>query len=215
MKKVILFIMASVCSMQLLASDKSTELLTLQKSWANANYQLTGDAQEEAFEALLLSSDNLVQKHPEKAEFWIWKGIIQSSYAGVKGGLSALGLVKEARKSLEQALEIDDTALEGSAYTSLGTLYHKVPGWPVGFGNDDEAEILLKKALTINKHGIDPNYFYGEFLFDNKKYAMAKEYLDIASASPARVERPLADEARRKEIDALLIQVNKKLQKKK
>ena len=50
--------------------------------------------------------------------------------------------------------------------TSLGTLYYKVPGWPIGFGSDKKAREYLAKALDLNPTGIDPNYFMGEFLFD-------------------------------------------------
>lgn len=205
----------SFCVMQAHAYEPDADLLAMQQSWATANYRLVDDAQEEAFEALLALSEDLTVKHPEQAELWVWKGIIQSSYAGVKGGLGALGLAKKARKSLEKGLELDDTALQGSAYTSLGTLFHKVPGWPLGFGDDDEAEVLLEKALKINEFAIDPNYFYAEFLFDNKKYENAKQHLNKALQSPPREERPLADEARRKEVEALLVQVNKRLDKKK
>ena len=42
---------------------------------------------------------------PTRAEALIWEGIIESSYAGAKGGLGALGLAKEARGNLEAALE--------------------------------------------------------------------------------------------------------------
>jgi Tfp pilus assembly protein PilF len=77
-----------------------------------------------------------------------------------------LSLAKDAKKPLE----IDESALNGSAYASLGTLYHKVPGWPLGFGDDDTAKEMLEKAMLINPNGIDSNYFYGEFLFDEKKY---------------------------------------------
>ncbi|MDA1382172.1 hypothetical protein PCI56_27515 [Plesiomonas shigelloides subsp. oncorhynchi] len=54
-------------------------------------------------------------------------------------------MVKEAKASLEKALKQNPNALDGSAYTSLGSLYYKVPGWPVGFGDDEQAERLLKK----------------------------------------------------------------------
>jgi hypothetical protein len=58
-------------------------------------------------------------------------------------------------------MAIDPRALQGSAYTSLGSLYYQVPGWPIGFGDDKRAEAMLLKALEINPDGIDPNYFYG------------------------------------------------------
>ena len=34
--------------------------------------------------------------------------------------------------------------------SSLGVLYYKVPGWPIGFGDKDKARDLLQKALAVN-----------------------------------------------------------------
>lgn len=75
----------------------------------------------------------------------IWSAIIDSSWAGAKGGLGALSLVKQARSDLEKAISIDPNALQGSAWTSLGALYYQVPGWPIGFGDKNKAEEMLKK----------------------------------------------------------------------
>jgi len=111
-----------------------------------------------------------------------------------------LSLAKESRADLEKALSLDDKALDGSAYTSLGTLYYSVPGWPVGFGDDDKAEELLKKALALKPDGIDQNYFYGSYLISEKRYAEARRYLDKARKAPPRPGRQLADEGRQKEI---------------
>jgi tetratricopeptide (TPR) repeat protein len=203
----------SVFAFTLSATESSSELLMIQNTWAKTNYQLQDDEQVEQFEALLVSIDEQINLHPEQAEFWVWKGIVQSSFAGAKGGLGALSLAKKARKSLQKALALDDAALQGSAYTSLGTLYHKVPGWPLGFGDDDEAKLLLEKALKLNPEGIDPNYFYGEYLYDDKDYNGAMKHLETALNAPQRIERPLADSGRRTEIEILLAQVKKRMDK--
>ena len=138
----------------------------------------------------------------ELGERRIWQGIVLSTWAGAKGGLGALGLAKRARQPLEAALKIDPTALDGSAYTSLGSLYSKVPGFPAGFGDDDKAEQLLQAALKVSPDGIDPNYFYGEFLVDEDRYAEAVTYLTRALAAPPRPNRELADKGRRAEAEA-------------
>ena len=213
-----LFLISSFISLGSLANnanDFDDKLLYLQHEWASVNYTLKGNSQEDAFDELSVAAESFVNKYPERAETWIWKGIIQSSYAGAKGGLGALSLAKQAKKSFEKAIEIDDSALSGSAYTSLGTLYHKVPGWPIAFGDDDDAKAFLEKALTINPTGIDANYFYGEFMLDERKYEIAKRHLAIAKAAPARELRPLADKYRNDEIEVLLTKVEKKLKKKK
>ncbi|MFT6086067.1 MAG: tetratricopeptide (TPR) repeat protein [Glaciecola sp.] len=192
----------------------STQLLDLQQQWAKVNYQLVDDAQKDGFDNLIKQAQELVKTNPDDANGLVWLGIIESSYAGAKGGLGALSLAKAAKKSLEESMQIDDSALNGSAYTSLGTLYHKVPGWPIAFGDDDTAKEMLKKAMVINPNGIDSNYFYAEFLFDEKEYTKAKEHLTLALQATPRLERPLADEFRRIEINKLMAKVDKKLQKK-
>jgi len=170
-----------------------------------------GGSQKVGFAALVAQADQKVAAHPQSAELYIWRGIIKSTYAGVKGGLGALKYAKAAKADLEKALELDAEALKGSAYTSLGTLYFNVPGWPVGFGDDDKAEQLLKKALSINPDGIDPNYFYGDYLRSEKRYAEAKFYMEKALQAKPRAGRELADEGRRKEIQKALLNIEKRL----
>ncbi len=70
----------------------------------------------------------------------------------------------------------------------------------MGFGDDEKAEQLLKQALAINPTGIDPNFFYGDFLLDQGRKAEAKGYLEKALAAPPRPGRELADQGRRIEI---------------
>lgn len=180
-----------------------TQLLAIQQDWARANYSTSGDDKEKAFEALAQRAAAFVKAFPGRAEPLIWQGIVLSSKAGVDGGLGALGLAKQARASLEAALRIDPNSLEGSAYTSLGTLYYKVPGFPLGFGDHKKARQMLEAALKINPTGIDPNYFYGEFLHEDHHDAEALVYLEKALAAPPRPNRELADRGRRAEIEAL------------
>lgn len=183
----------------------------LQRDWAIANYQLTGKARDESFADLVERADRAVATHPGSADLLIWNGIIKSSYAGAKGGLGALSLARDARKSLEAALEIDPQALDGSAYASLGTLYYKVPGWPVGFGNDRKAVQLLQKAIAINPDGIDSNYFYADFLLQQKEYEQAEQYLLKAQNAAPRPGREVADAGRQEEIVGALKLAREKL----
>jgi cytochrome c-type biogenesis protein CcmH/NrfG len=192
----------------------STQLLDLQQQWAKVNYQLVDDAQKDGFDNLIKQAQELVKTNPDNANSLVWLGIIESSYAGAKGGLGALSLAKAAKKSLEESMKIDDSVLNGSAYTSLGTLYHKVPGWPIAFGDDDTAKEMLEQGMVINPNGIDSNYFYAEFLFDEKEYTRAKEHLTLALQATQRLERPLADEFRRIEVNKLMAKVEKKIHKK-
>jgi tetratricopeptide (TPR) repeat protein len=176
----------------------------LQREWETVKYKVPAKEQEARFEALAAKAHKVSVAFPDRAEPLIWEGIVVSSLAGAKGGLGALGLVKQAKTLYEGALKMQPEALEGSAYNSLGVLYYKVPGWPVGFGDKAKAQELLQKALAINPRGIDPNYFYGEYLIETGKPADAVAYLERALEAPARPGRDLADAGRRDEAKVLL-----------
>lgn len=170
------------------------ELLQIQNDWAATNYLTQGDDRKATeFETLRQRTEAFEKAYPGRAEPLIWEGIVLSTYAGVKGGLGALSMAKQARAKLDAALKLDPAALEGSAYTSLGTLYYKVPGFPLGFGDSNKARQLLTAALKLNPDGIDPNYFYGEFLFEEGEYAAAIQALRRALAAPPRPNRDVAD----------------------
>ncbi|MDT8310660.1 MAG: hypothetical protein RQ732_04365 [Methylophaga sp.] len=192
----------------------SPKVVDLQTKWAEANYNLSGKAQTQAFETLIKEADAAKTMSSNAADILIWRGIIHSSYAGIKGGIGALSLAKAAKTDLETALKLDDKALDGSAYTTLGTLYHKVPGWPLGFGDDDKAAELLKTSIKLNPEGIDSNYFYGLFLMDKKDFKAAEQHLLKAQQAAPRPERPLADKGRQAEIRKALQQVRHQLSQK-
>lgn len=204
-------LLASVPSM---AGQFEDTLLDIQHRWAEANYETSGKNQKKAFAALLENARAFAENHEDRAEALVWHGIVASTYAGVKGPFGAMSLAKEARDALLAAESLDPGVLDGSVYTSLGTLYSKVPGGIIGFGDKDLARDYFQKAINANPDGIDPNYFYAEYLFEQEEFEAAKSALLKAQQAPARPERPLADEGRQHEVAELLTQVNKSLSKK-
>ena len=196
----LLFIMLLLPFTQTSAAGLTEDIASLQHEWARIKYKIREDLQEAQFEALAKTAETITARYPNRAEPLIWEGIVLSTWAGARGGLGALKLVKRSRERLEKALDINPAALDGSAYTSLGTLYYKVPGWPVGFGDDDKAEELLTRALEINPDGIDPNFFYGEFLLEEKRYEESLKVLNHASQAAPRPGRETADAGRKMEI---------------
>lgn len=194
------------------ANEKVPEYLAkLQTDWAKANYDTPLKDQTQAFTQLLDQLNQVQSQHPKDTQLLVWSGIIKSSYAGVKGGLGALALVKEAKRDFEAAIRQDPHALQGSAYTSLGYLYAKVPGWPIGFGDDKKAAKLLQQGLSENPTGIDSNYFYGLYWLDKKEYEQASTYLHKAQMAAPRSDRPLADSGRQKEISIALNTIDREL----
>jgi len=186
------------------ADDFTAGLSSIQQEWAAANYQTTGDARSSAFDVLVEHASALRAQYPTRVEAVAWEGIVLSSYAGEVSAMSAMKYAKAARAALEQAEQLDATALGGGVYASLGALYSKVPGGFIGFGDDKLAAQYFAKALAVDPDNIDNNYFYGEFLLEQGDYARARSVLEHALAAPTVADRPVFDAGRREEIRALL-----------
>jgi tetratricopeptide (TPR) repeat protein len=195
---------AVVCSPAAWAAPVDDAVAELQRDWEVIRYQTPASDREKRFEALVAKAHQTSGNFGGRAEPLVWEGIIVSSLAGEKGGLGALGLAKQAKAIYEQAIRIDPKTLEGSALNSLAVLYYKVPGWPLGFGDKAKAGALLQQALALNPQGIDPNYFYAEYLVETDHADEAAPYLERALQAPARPGRQIADSGRREEARALL-----------
>jgi tetratricopeptide (TPR) repeat protein len=184
----------------------------LESEWARIKYQVKDeDAQLDQLEALATDAAAACQRYPGRAEPLVWDGIITSTEAGVAGGFNALSLAKAARKMFEQAGQIDPRVLDGAVPTSLGSLYYLVPGFPLGFGNDDKARGYLEQGVAMSPNGLDSNFFYGDFLFQQGEYEKAEQVLNRALLAPAHPDRPVWDAGRRAEINALMKKIREKL----
>ncbi len=186
------------------AAQPPADLADIAHTWAHVTYEVPPGDQDAAYRVLESRAEKLVQTNPGDADAKVWLAIILSTHAGEHGGLGALGMAKQARTLLEQAQAIRPDALDGSIYTTLGSLYDHVPGWPLGFGDTDKARALLLKALQVNPTGIDPNYFYADFLYRHGDRAGALAAVRKALAATPRPDQPLADRGRRAQAEKLL-----------
>lgn len=189
------------------ADPLNDAIVELQHDWAKGYYNTPAKQQESFFEGLQAKAHQVTEKFPGRPEPLIWEGIITSTHAKYQGLFSAGGTAKAARDLLRAAEKIDPNAMDGSALTSLGSLYYKVPRFG-SFGDHDKARDYLERALSINPNGIDPNFFYGEFLVEHGDKpgdkALGVEHLKKALAAPPRPGREDADEGRKGEIQQVL-----------
>lgn len=190
----------------------NADIQHLEHEWARIVYQVKDhDQQLDQIDALNKEASVIEQRYPNRAEPLIWHGIISSEEAAIASVFTALGWAKDARALFERAEKIDPRALQGAVPMSLGTLYYRVPGFPVGFGDNDLARKYLEQAMAQNPDGLDSNYFYGDFLLQQGDYAKAKQVLEHGLAAPVTPDRPVWDTGRRAEIRELLAKTNQKL----
>ena len=187
------------------------DLASLQQRWAKARYEMKGDEQKKELEKLIAEADVFAQKNADKADGYIWAGVMRGSLGEAINGMSALGIVKQAKTNLEKALAIDPKAEEGYAYGVLGLLYSKVPS-VIAFGDKKKARELLLKGVEVGPNGMNTNYFLAQFLYEQDEYKEALQYIERAAAAqpPAPPEQSLAVSYRQAEIRVLAEKIKAK-----
>lgn len=189
-----------------------TDVARIGSEWARIKYQVHGrDEQYRQIDALAKQAAQVVARYPGHAEPLLWQGIVTSEEAGMANVFQQLGLARAARDILNRAAAIDARAANGGVPMSLGVLYYRVPGFPIGFGNTDKARTYLKTALAMDPGGLDANYFYGDFLKTQGDYKGAAIYLDRALHAPADPHRPVWDAGRRADVRVELAEVRRKV----
>jgi tetratricopeptide (TPR) repeat protein len=188
----------------------SAEIRFLSRDWEHVKLQIENrDEQEKQLAVLAEHAADIAQRYQGSPEAKIWVGIItseQASMASESGSpIKALGLAKRARDILEKAEKIDPVTLDAAAPTSLGVLYYRVPEFPLGFGDKSKARHYLQEAIMNAPNGLDANYFYGDFLYEQHEYPEAIKVLKRALTLPALLERPIWDRSRRLVIQELLV----------
>jgi tetratricopeptide (TPR) repeat protein len=190
------------------ADAAANEIRRLQTTWEAIKFGVPeGDEQTKKMDALGEDADAVAARFPDSVEIQIWDGIITSERASMASMFSALGLAKRARDILEQAYRTAPAKLDAGAPTSLGVLYYRVPGFPVGFGDKERARQLLEQAVKLAPTGMDAWYFYGDFLFEQKEYSKAAEVFRHALSLPPHPDRPAWDKNRRLVIEERLASI--------
>jgi tetratricopeptide (TPR) repeat protein len=204
----LLIALAVPCAMPASADDTAdlkAAIRHLQTRWEDIKFNVAeGPKQTELMNALGAEADAAAEKFPGRVEALIWDGIITSERASMASAFSALSLAKHARDLLEQAYKIDPVALDAGAPTSLGVLYYRVPGFPIGFGDNKKARRLLEIAVRAAPNGLDAWYFYGDFLYQQSEYDKAAAAFHHALSIPVHSDRPAWDRNRRLVIQELL-----------
>jgi len=186
----------------------ATAVTQLERGWANANYTLTDPTRQKlALDAVIAQATALAARYPDRAEPLVWRGVAQTTQAGVVGGMTGFGLVKAARQSLEAAERIDPAAADGLGLVQLGVLYYQVPGFPIAFGDRGKARRYLARALAVDPDSLAANLALGDYWFSGGNMAKAEAALRHALAAAPCAGQPVAEAGRRAEVAVLLAKI--------
>lgn len=184
-----LVICAAIVSISAKAESDLT-LTSLRHRWLLLETQQSKDELIDSYQQLISQADLLSQQYPNIAESRALSGMIKCHFANLVGGLNGLSMAKQAKEELQTALASDPSVFNGVTYAELGALYHKTPNWPFSFGSDKMAEKLFTKALEINPDGLLTNLYFGQYWFEQHKYAQARQYLLAATQASPHNEDP-------------------------
>ena len=207
---------ATICAAFLLAGllpSKADEAVSaIENRWSEIRYAMK-DSHEQltALRDLRAKTQALMDQRPANAEALLWHAMTLLLEADTHHSVASLGLAKEARDLLEAAVQNDTGAATSMITTALGALYNEIHGWPIGFHDDGKARAHFAKALEANRDGMDANYFYGDYLVQQRKYRDALPYLEKALAVPVRPDHERYDAGLRTEVEEALAKARQKL----
>jgi tetratricopeptide (TPR) repeat protein len=190
----------------------SPTLLEMSERWAILKFNTELEQRREPLQELAVEIDQLVNESPDDPAAMVWHAVVLSTLAKDSNNIAGLSLAKQAKRLLEQAESMNPSVLDGSIYTILGSLYYQVPGYPLGFGDTEKAEQHLLRALDVNPDNIDANYYYGEFLLQEKRYQLAITAFEKVLALPIRTHSQVADTGLKKAAESALSTAKKQLE---
>lgn len=124
-------------------------------------------------------AERCLVKEPSHVGCHYYRAVNRGYYAETKtAGVDQL--LTQMISDFEWVIAKDSTYDQGGAYTALGTLYFRLPSFPV-FGSAlrrdlKKAEDYLQKALAISDDEIDTLKLAGDFYYKKKDYKKSEKY---------------------------------------
>ena len=189
-----------------------SELLRLAHDWEHVKLQVSDrDDQERQMASLAQRAGQIAKQYENVPDPIVWIGIITSEQASIANDngspIKALELAKRARDILEEVEKTNPETMDAGAPTTLGVLYDRVPGLPIGFGDKARARYYLQEAIRSAPNGLDANFFYGDFLYKHGEQSEAVRILERALTLPELSNRPIWDKSLRAAIQHILSEI--------
>ena len=196
-------------------AQPAPEVVELARGWDHVNFEIQNPAaQIAAADALAQQAQAVANNRPGDPGPLIWEAAAMLAKADARHDLSSLGLARQARRLLEQAVADGATGEDGAfAHAVLGVLYGETPGFPLGFGDRKKARAEFAKAFALAPDNIDVNVSYADFLLDQKDAKGAIDAAQHALNAPPRPGREVGDKGRRQEATRVIAKAQREMGK--
>jgi tetratricopeptide (TPR) repeat protein len=175
------------------------------------------DAQLKVYEQSLGYANQAISANPKGTMGYLRRAIVNGRIALIKGVISVIGLVKEVRRDLEKAIELNNggTHQLAVAHYVLGRTHAKVCEKPyllrlplgLGWGDRDVAAAEFEKAVSLNPDFIMFRLDAARNYVEMDEYQKAKQHL---YKIPSLQKGDEDDDRFRKEAAALLETIKNK-----
>jgi tetratricopeptide (TPR) repeat protein len=138
-------------------AEKAEVCWRLARTWLNLGDEAEdrGESEDELlayFEKGEALAQQAIDADPHNHLGYYWKSANIGRWGQVKGILNSLFKAKPMRELLQQAVAVKPD--HADSYYVLGQLYEQVPGFPVSFGDEDNAVSLGRKSVDLHEQQV-------------------------------------------------------------
>jgi len=149
------------------------------------------------------AADKAMALDPDDGWGLYWKSMALLMKADVDGGISSLGMVKDALKGFETVQKSEPAYDDAGAYRSHAKVLIEIPSWT--FMSDSEAAVrMLEKAVEIAPGSILNRLYLAQAYVEEDRRDDARAELEYLLKSPGNTRRPIEDAEIREEARSLL-----------
>ncbi len=156
-----------------------------------AQLEMDKDRRVQRFERCITIADQAISLNPNDVRGLFWKAVAMGKMAEDSGIVNAFRMLRPMEKMLLKVVTLDEKYENAGAHRALGRMYHKLPGFPISFGSNQQALAHLRRAHELFPRDIITRAFYAEVLYDEGRKAEARRHADFVLAAPIDEEDAL------------------------
>ena len=173
-------------------SRESTAIAELARlAFMQAQLERDKKRRVQLFENCIAIADQALALNGNDVRALFWKAVAMGKMAEGSGIVNALRMLRPMEKNLLSVIALDEKYENAGAHRALGRMYHKLPGFPLSFGDNQKALKHLKRAHDLFPSDVITRAFYAELLYDVGRIEEARKHADFVLATPIADEDAL------------------------